>query len=99
MRTAERKMELQLTAPGAATWKRVSASGIELLAGLLRNVRHRIAANKLDEMDDWQLADIGLLRTDVTDAFETSLLEDPTLHLARSAQMRARSRFIGLRKN
>ncbi len=50
-------------------------------------------------MDDYQLADIGLVRADVMDALEMSLLDDPALHLARAAKMRAGTRFLRLRKS
>jgi hypothetical protein len=50
-------------------------------------------ANGLTELDDRLLADIGLARSDVRDALNTGLLEDPTAHLTRAARRRAVTRF------
>ena len=97
MRTAARKMELQLTAPQVSFWSRVGATRDGVLT-LVRSIANRIAVNKLTEMDDYQLADIGLVRADVMDALETRLFDDPALHLARAAKMRAGTRFVRLRK-
>ncbi|WP_288430129.1 DUF1127 domain-containing protein [uncultured Agrobacterium sp.] len=98
MRTAERKMELQLTAPHVSFWSRAGVTR-EGVFKLVRSIANRIAVNKLTEMDDYQLADIGLVRADVMDALEMSLLDDPALHLARAAKMRAGTRFLRLRKS
>jgi len=49
-------------------------------------------------MTDQQLADIGLVRSDVVNALEVGLLDDPSLHLARAAKTHAGTRFTRLRK-
>lgn len=98
MRTAERKMELQLTAPHVSFWSRAGVTR-EGVFKLLRSIANRSAVNKLTEMDDYQLADIGLARSDVMDALEMGLLDDPALHLARAAKMRAGTRFVRLRRS
>lgn len=96
MRTAERKMELQIIAP--AIWLETRwTMAINRVAKLARSIMNRLAVNKLTEMTDQQLADIGLVRSDVTKALEIGLLDDPTLQLARAAKMRASSRFTRIR--
>ncbi|MGV1907231.1 DUF1127 domain-containing protein [Agrobacterium cavarae] len=96
MRTAERKMELQIIAPAISLETRWTMA-IDRVAKLARSIMNRLAVNKLTEMTDQQLADIGLVRSDVTKALEIGLLDDPTLQLARAAKMRASSRFTRIR--
>lgn len=96
MRTAERKMELQIIAPVISLETRWTTA-INRVAKLARSIMNRLAVNKLTEMTDQQLADIGLVRSDVTKALEIGLLDDPTLQLARAAKMRASSRFTRIR--
>ncbi len=97
MRTAERKMELQIIAPAISLETRWTMAAINRVAKLARSIMNRLAVNKLTEMTDQQLADIGLVRSDVTKALEIGLLDDPTLQLARAAKMRASSRFTRIR--
>lgn len=89
MRTAERKMELGLFAPRAATFEVVVGSAFKGFLTILRRIANRIAANRLNEMDDHQLADIGLTRSDLKNAFDTGLTSDPTTVLAHCARMAA----------
>ncbi len=56
-----------------------------------RALRHRRDANVLARLDRHMLADIGLTRSDVQDAFSAPLWEDPTTLLSE----RARERRIG----
>ena len=51
-------------------------------------VRHRRDAAQLLEMDDHKLADIGLSRSDVIHALNSSPLHDPTRELSRLAGRR-----------
>ncbi|XUY27233.1 DUF1127 domain-containing protein [Agrobacterium sp. rho-8.1] len=89
MRTAERKMELGLIAPRTATFEQVVAGAGKWSLMVLRRIANRIAANSLLEMDDHQLADIGLTRGDLKKALDTGLMDDPTTRLARCARMAA----------
>ena len=73
----------------AGTLARVVA---EVLSPLVRAVkaveramRHRRDANVLARLDRHMLADIGLTRSDVRDAFSTPLWEDPTALLRERA--------------
>lgn len=62
-----------------------------------RALRNRLASNRLSELDDRELADIGLTRSDVVTALERSgLLDDPSRMLANAARERARTRFSRL---
>lgn len=94
MRTAERGMELELaTKRQSDTLRRIVFGGASVVKTFLQRIYNRILANGLTELDDRLLADIGLARSDVRDAFNTGLLEDPTVHLTRAARKRAVSRF------
>ena len=61
---------------------------------VLRAFRNRLASNRLYDLDDRQLDDIGLTRHDVVMALDRSgALDDPSLLLSRAARERARTRF------
>jgi len=89
MRTAERRMELGLIAPRAASGQQVVESVRKGFVTFLRRIANRMKANRLMEMDDHQLADIGLTRSDVRTALNLRLTDDPTTQLARCARMAA----------
>ncbi|NWJ24930.1 DUF1127 domain-containing protein [Rhizobium sp. RM] len=94
MRTAERRMELELaTTRQSETWVRVAVRAASSVKTFLRRIGNRIAANELTELDDRLLADVGIARSDVMRALDSGLLEDPTEHLTRAARLRALSRF------
>ncbi|MBB4400568.1 MULTISPECIES: DUF1127 domain-containing protein [Rhizobium/Agrobacterium group] len=94
MRTAERRMELELaTSRQNDTLRRVAVLFAFRVKTFLQRIYNRIVANGLTELDDRLLADIGLARSDVRDALNTGLLEDPTAHLTRAARNRAVTRF------
>jgi uncharacterized protein YjiS (DUF1127 family) len=61
---------------------------VEVLSAVARLVRHRREAAQLLEMDDHNLADIGLSRSDVIHAMNSSPLHDPTRELSRLAGRR-----------
>jgi len=59
-----------------------------------RALQNRTASNRLYELDDRQLDDIGITRFDVVTAMErSSVWDDPSLHLTRAARERAHNRF------
>jgi uncharacterized protein YjiS (DUF1127 family) len=87
MRTAERKMELGLIAPQAAMGRQVAHSVVKGFVTFLRRIVNRTKANSLLDLDDHQLADIGLTRSDVRKALNLGLREDPTTRLAQLARI------------
>lgn len=89
MRTAERKMELGLIAPRVAFGRNAAASVNKGFVTFLRRIGNRLKANRLMELDDHQLADIGLTRNDVRRALNLGLGEDPTTQLAHLARLAA----------
>ncbi len=97
MRTAERKMELQIAAPGVSIETRWNVA-LNGMAKLARSIMNRMAVNKLTDMTDQQLTDIGLTRGDVVSALEAGFLDDPSMHLARAARTHSGTRFTWLRK-
>jgi uncharacterized protein YjiS (DUF1127 family) len=59
---------------------------------VLRAAKNRHSASMLARLDDRMLADIGLTRSDLRDAYAEPLWEDPTSVLARRAAERRMSR-------
>ena len=62
---------------------------------IARAVRTRHQANVLARLDRHMLADIGLTRSDVQDAFSAPLWEDPTTLLSERAIERRMNRAVG----
>ncbi|CUX29692.1 hypothetical protein D3C87_918020 [compost metagenome] len=94
MRTAERRMELELaTGRESDALRRLVVGVASTVKTFLQRIYNRICANELTELDDRLLADVGLVRSDVTNALNTGLFDDPTAHLTRAAQLRAATRF------
>jgi uncharacterized protein YjiS (DUF1127 family) len=58
-----------------------------------RAIQNRICVNRLTEMDDRLLNDIGLKRHDVDRALGASIGDDPSHELTRSAVANAKMRF------
>jgi uncharacterized protein YjiS (DUF1127 family) len=52
---------------------------------LVLAIKHRRELAHLSDLDDRMLADIGLTRTDLRDAYAEPLWQDPTSMLARRA--------------
>lgn len=76
----------------ARAGSRLGGATVGALAGLVRLIRNRRAAFKLARLDDRMLADIGLTRSDLRDAYSESLWRDPTDMLARRVCERRNSR-------
>jgi uncharacterized protein YjiS (DUF1127 family) len=53
---------------------------------MVRTLRNRIVAHKLEEFSDHQLNDIGLTREDLGFALSKPLTVDPTIEFARCAR-------------
>ena len=88
MRTTDRILELDCN-PAIKTYSQRLVAGFATLASVLRVFRNRMEINRLHELDDNQLKDIGLSRTDLTSAFLAStFFEDPSEHLTKSARNR-----------
>ncbi|CCM74547.1 DUF1127 domain-containing protein [Rhizobium mesoamericanum] len=85
MRTTDRILELDCSRT-ALTFSQRLANGFATVSSVLRVFRNRMEINRLHDLDDKQLEDIGLSRTDLTSAFLAStFFEDPSEHLTRSA--------------
>jgi len=91
MRTTERTIDL-----GLAKRRQMLPTRTEsfwtALTSVFRVLRNRRDINRLSELDDHQLFDIGLTRLDVDKAMTTStFFEDPSASVTRLARARARS--------
>ncbi len=82
----------------AGTLGRVFAALMVLILSLFKRVaramRNRRDANVLARLDRRMLADIGLTRSDLNDAFSTPLWEDPTALLSERAIERRMHRAV-----
>ena len=82
-------------AAAAPVGRGVLAVGGRIVRGLKRladRLRHRREATRLAALDDRMLADIGLTRSDLRDAYAEPLWQDPTEVLAVRAAERRTSR-------
>jgi uncharacterized protein YjiS (DUF1127 family) len=83
--------DLEWATRSAATLKHV---GTKAVVKFLRTWRNRRDINRLHDLDDWQLNDIGLCRHDVWQGSRGSFFDDPSKHLTTAA--RRRSRNLGM---
>ena len=77
------------TATHVRRWVATAGAG---LARFGRALKNRSAATSLARLDDHMLADIGLTRSDLRDAYAEPLWQDPTDVLAGRAAERRRKR-------
>ena len=75
----------------AARTDAVAARATDALRGLLRALANRRVVDRLDGLSDRGLADIGLMRADLSFARHVPLGTDPTARLAAVARERVRS--------
>jgi uncharacterized protein YjiS (DUF1127 family) len=68
------------------------SSSAKVLKTVARVLRHRREANVLVRLDRHMLADIGITRADVQDAFSTPLWQDPTELLSERVNERRHNR-------
>ncbi len=94
MRTPETALDVTFAGKPAALRVFALAQGLVTVWRLLRNRR---ATGHLHELDDRQLADIGLTRNDVRDATMSAFFEDPSRHLTRAARERANRYYRDVR--
>lgn len=91
MSTTEHSLSSKLAHQSLPVAARVTAT-FAMLASVCRVLRHRMEVNRLQDLDDNQLRDIGLTRAELNSALlGSSFFEDPSAHLTRSARRRARS--------
>lgn len=72
----------------------VLAPAVVSFKALSRALQHRRDARMLAGLDSRMLADIGITRSDVQDAFSTPLWEDPTTLLSERAIERRMHRAV-----
>ena len=94
MRTTDRILELDCTQT-TTTFSPRLVNVYAWLASVVRAFRNRMEVNRLHDLDDNQLKDIGLSRADLTSAFRAStFFEDPSDDLARVARNRGRNALL-----
>ena len=57
------------------------ARAVNVVAETIRSWRNRKQFRRLSDMSDWELADVGLDRADLRDAWERRVETDPTVYL------------------
>lgn len=93
MSTTDCGLELELV-HGRRTPQGPMAAMLVRTKAVWRALKNRLASNRLHELDDRELCDIGLTRHDVAAALDHSgVLADPSRLLERAAQINARTRF------
>ncbi len=86
MSTTQQTIDLSLALTASRPTTR-PAGMVAQVASILRAMRNRWSATSLSDLDDRQLADIGLTREEVMAILRsTRLIDDPTAQLARSAR-------------
>ena len=88
MRMIDRKLEIEVSAT-----RRPASSLVYLRNAAVKFVRawqNRRVVNRLNELDDHQLFDMGLCRSDVQAVRASSFFSDAGLHLTIAARERAR---------
>ena len=89
MRMIDRRMEIDILAtrrPALSLFVRVRSAA----SRFVRAWQNRRVINRLNELDDHQLYDMGLCRSDVQDVRSASFFTDAGLHLTIVARERAR---------
>lgn len=86
MRTTERMIDLDLARPQVSLATRL-ATGLYRVTSVWRAMNNRLAANRLADLDERLLTDIGLSRSEVAAILHsTRMTEDPMERLIRSAR-------------
>lgn len=88
-------MQHTVTKPAVATGASLTGALLAYAGRLWRVMQHRREVNRLLNVDDRMLADIGLTRSEVEGALETPLHVDPSMQLVRARQAR---RIAGRRR-
>ncbi len=89
MRMIDRRLELDVLAtrrPAPSFFARVRNATLKFV----RVWQNRRVINRLSELDDHQLLDMGLRRSDVREVMTSSFFSDAGLHLTIAARERAR---------
>lgn len=97
MRTNERMTELGLVGVtrGTTFWARLTVR----FAAIRRAIKNRMALNPLLDLDDQQLNDLGLTRSDVERALTHSgVLDDPYRLLSAARQRGRRAHMLSLER-
>ena len=98
METAMTTAQYPVVPLAAGTLARVVAAAVAPVAyslkAIARAMRHRREAHVLARLDRHMLADIGITRSDVHDAFSAPLWEDPTTLLSERAIERRMNRAV-----
>ncbi|MCM2403060.1 DUF1127 domain-containing protein [Rhizobium sp. S153] len=96
MSTTERMIELDIASSRQTLVQRLVAV-LATMRSVWRAMRNRRAANCLAELDDFQLRDIGLSRSEVNRILGMSgIADDPSQQLSRAARNHARRALQGL---
>jgi uncharacterized protein YjiS (DUF1127 family) len=88
MSTTDPVFDIEFAPAGTAA--RLVKSVVSVVSWLWTLRKNRKAVNELQQMDDWQLFDIGLKRSDLHIVATSRFFEDPSAHLSKVARSRQR---------
>lgn len=95
MRTTERMIELDIPASRPAVTTRLADLWTSVKS-VWRAMRNRHVANRLADLDDYLLDDIGLTRSDIERILrDTGIADDPSQQLTWAALKRTRYLLAG----
>lgn len=87
MRTSEQLIDLDLAIPREKAITRLRAAMVASVASVWRSFSNRRAINRLCDLDEVHLRDIGLSRAEVESVLRsTAFHEDPSRRLSRTAR-------------
>ncbi|GEO85161.1 MULTISPECIES: DUF1127 domain-containing protein [Alphaproteobacteria] len=99
MRTAEQMIELDIAEPRRALMTRLGTA-LTRINSVWRAVCNRRAANRLADLDDFQLNDIGLRRSDIEQIVGSyGFADDPSQQLMRLSANRSHCALRGLKSD
>lgn len=93
MSTADQMIASSICQPEKSTELRRSSRFGKRMNMVWRNLVARFQVNRLTDLDDRMLADIGIVRQDVLKALNVGLLDDPAQQLIKAAEVHATTRF------
>jgi uncharacterized protein YjiS (DUF1127 family) len=99
MRTTETALDATLAGtPAGLRLADMGAKVTTAFATVWRLLKNRRASARLHDLDDRQLADIGLIRSDLHDAATFAYSEDVARYLTQVSRMRADAYYRDVRK-
>lgn len=95
MRTTEHAIDLAVSSRKPTASRHAGLT--RLVSMVYRTFRNRIELDRLSELDDHQLRDIGLERDDVREAITSPFFSDTAAHLTQASRRRSGTYYKDVR--